>query len=115
MIKLLSKGSYRLVGTKDNTNILYLGEQGYHWAYAPKIGHLLTFCKHAHKQWYVINQGSYKIYEVKDDPKLVDLKHLQLSIGKNQWQGYLLLTDLPSYRKIRRRIEPTEELIKRKH
>ena len=91
--------------------MLYLDGQGYHWNYAPRIGELLTFSKHPHKQRYLLAQGNYKIYKVKDEPKLVDLEHLELSISNKQWQGYLLLTGLPNSKKIRSRIEPTDEII----
>lgn len=111
MIKLITKGSYRLVGTKDRKIMLYLDDQGYHWGYAPKIGNLLTFSKHPHTESYLLAQGKYKLYDVKYEPRLVDLQHLELSVGPRRWQGYLLLTELPHARKIRSRIEPTEEVI----
>lgn len=111
MIKLITKGDYQLVGTKDRKIILYLGDQGYHWGYAPKIGNLLTFSKHPHQPSYMLAEGKYKLYEVKHEPALVDLQHLELSLGSHKWQGYLLLTELPHARKLRSRIEPTEEVI----
>jgi hypothetical protein len=43
MIKLITQGNYRLVGTRDKQKMLYLGNQGYLWAYAKGIGELLTF------------------------------------------------------------------------
>jgi hypothetical protein len=111
MIKLITQGNYRLVGTRDKQKMLYLGNQGYLWAYAKGIGELLTFSKHSHKPQYLLAENTYKLYQVKDEPKLVDLKHLELSVGKNKWQGYLLLTGLPTQKKIRSRIIPTEEVI----
>src|SRR3989344_5837367 len=114
MIKLLTKGKYRLLGTRDHKTMLYLDKQGYLWNYAPRIGELLTFSKHPHKQRYVLNQGTYRLYMVKDEPKLIDLQHLELSVGNSQWQGYLLLTGLPYSKKIRSRIEPTDEVISSK-
>lgn len=111
MIKLLENGTYRLVYTKDDHKILYLGEQGYYWGYADNIGELLTFVKKTHKTSYTLAEGKYKIYAVKDEPKLVDLRHLQLSISSKKWQGYLLLTGLPTKTKIRSKIVPTDEII----
>lgn len=111
MIKLIQQGRYKLVATKDRKYMLFLGRQGYHWAYAPAIGQLLTFSKHQHEQSYFICDGKYKLYDVENEPKLIDLQHLELETGKNRWQGYLLLTGLPTGRKIRSRIEPTEEVI----
>lgn len=111
MIKLIKKGSYRLVATKDHKRMLYLDGQGYQWAYAEHIGDLLAFSKHPHTFNYLLALGAYRIYRVKDEPKLVDLDHLELQVGDGQWQGYLLLTGLPTRRKIRSRIEPTREVI----
>jgi hypothetical protein len=114
MIKLLEWGKYRLVGTRDHKVMLYLGQQGYQWGYVPKIGDLLTFSKHPHKQTHMIAKGGYRLYHVKDEPHLVDLKHLELSVSPDHWQGYLLLTGLPTSKKIRSRIVPTTELIMKK-
>lgn len=111
MIKLLQKGKYRLVATKDHKRLLYLGTQGYQWVYAEHIGDLLVFSKHAHKFNYLLSAGEYRIYKVKNEPKLVDLEHLELQIGQRSWQGYLLLTGLPTRSKLRSRIEPTGEVI----
>jgi len=111
MIKLINKGSYKLVGTKDHHKMLYLGEQGYMWTYAKRIGELLTFSKHIHEPEYILAQGVYNLYKVKNEPEFVDLLHLELSVGKGKWQGYLLLTGLPTRAKIRSRIVPSEEVI----
>lgn len=111
MIKLITKGNYRLVGTSNREIILYLNDQGYHWGYFPTIGNVLTFSKQSHTQSYMLTQGKYNLYKVDDESKLVDLDHLELSVGLRQWQGYLLLTGLPNARKIRSRIEPTNEVI----
>lgn len=111
MIKLLQKGRYKIVQTRDHNTILYLEEQGYHLDYAPRIGDLLTFSKHTHRLSYTLAQGVYKLYQVKNEPKLIDLRHLELSLGKGQWQGYVLLTGLPTSQKLRSRIEPTQEVI----
>lgn len=111
MIKLLEKGIYRLIWSKDNQRILYLGDQCYLWSHAKGIGELLTFSKHTHKVSYTLAEGKYKIYSVKNEPKYIDLKHLELSVSPGVWQGYLLLTGLPTKNKIRSKIVPTEEVI----
>jgi hypothetical protein len=48
---------------------------------------------------------------VKDEPKLSDNQHIELEVGLDAWQGYLLLTGLPDDDKKRTRIVPTGELI----
>jgi hypothetical protein len=111
MIKKIKTGMYQLLGTKDHKTMLYIDEQGYLWNYARGIGDLLSFSKHPHARSHVLAQGKYRLYGVKDEPKLVDLQHLELSLGRGQWQGYLLLTGLPTSRRVRRRIVPTEEII----
>jgi len=111
MIKLLEKGIYRLIWAKDRQRMLYLGDQGYLWSHAKGIGELLTFSKHPHKLSYTITEGKYRIYAVKNEPKYVDLRHLELSVKSGVWQGYLLLTGLPTKGKIRSRIVPTDEVI----
>lgn len=112
MIKLIEKGTYRLIFSKDKKRILYLGNQGYLWDHAKTIGELLTFSKHPHELLYTLTEGKYRIYSVKDEPKYVDLRHLQLSTKPGGWQGYLLLTGLPTKDKIRSKIIPTDEVIK---
>lgn len=111
MIKLLKKGIYRLISAKDREKILYLGNQGYLWSHAKDIGELLTFSKHPHKLSYAIAEGKYRIYAVKNEPHYVDLQHLELSIKSGVWQGFLLLTGLPTRNKMRSRIVPTDEVI----
>jgi hypothetical protein len=111
MINLIKKGKYRLVVAKDGNRILYLGPQGYLWKQAKGIGDLLLFSKHPHKLDYVMAYGVYRLYEVQDEPRLVDLQHLELKAGKNKWQGYLLLTGLPRVNKARSRIIATGEVI----
>lgn len=111
MIKLLHQGFYKIIGTTGHHLMLYLGSQSYHWGYAQGIGDILTYSKVNHKKRYTLAQGKYKLFRVKDEPKFIDLKHLELSLGAGKWQGYLLLTGLPNYQKIRSRIEATDELI----
>jgi hypothetical protein len=111
MIKLLKLGKYRLVVAKDGNRILYLGTQGYLWKQTKNIGELLLFSKHPHRQDYVMSDGTYRLYQIKDEPNFVDLQHLELKAGPNRWQGYLLLTGLPTPKRIRRRIVPTQEVI----
>ncbi len=111
MINLVQKGLYKLIGTVDKKKMLYLDGTGYLWANAKGIGELLTLSKEPHRQESLMAEGEYRIYKVKDEPHLVDLLHLELSIGKGKWQGYLLLTGLPTKNRIRRRIVPTSEVI----
>jgi hypothetical protein len=111
MITLAQHGIYTIVGTADHKTMLTLDGVRYLQSYAPKIGNLLTYAKREHTTDYLIARGNYRIYKVKDELHLVDLEHLELSIGRGVWQGYLLLTGLPTARKIRSRIIATDEVI----
>jgi len=111
MIKILQKGKYLLVMNKGNDKTIYLDSQGYHWTNAKGIGEILTFCKSDHKLEYVLGEGKYILYQVKNEPKLIDLQHLELSYDDAKWQGYLLLTGLPTKKKLRSRIIATKETI----
>lgn len=111
MIKKIKNGNYQLLVTKDYKVMLYIDEQGYLWNYAKGIGEILTLSKHLHLRSHVLAQGKYRLYSVHDEPKLVDLQHLELSLGPGRWQGYLLLTGLPTFGKIRSRVVPTHEVI----
>ncbi len=111
MIKLTQQGDYVLASTKDHKTVLSLDGTHYLRSYAPKIGDLLTFSKHEHDTDYVIARGNYRLYKVKNEATLVDLEHLELAVGRGAWQGYLLLTGLPTARKLRSRIVATREVI----
>lgn len=113
MIKLIEKGSYRIVVDGGMQRILYLGDRTYLWSHAKGIGELLSFSKRSHRTLYLLAIGKYRIYTVKDEPKYVDLRHLELLVGPRTWQGFLLLTGLPNEKKIRSRIVPTKEIISR--
>ena len=115
MIKIITKGVYKLIITKDRKKILYLGNQSYQWIHIKSIGDLLLFSNHPHEAQYVLAQGEYLLYKVKKEPNYIDLQHLELSIGMGDLQGYLLLTGLPTIDKIRSRIIATHELIGNKN
>ncbi len=116
MIELVKEGNYQLVVTKDKYKLLTLGDEKYVWVYAKGIGELLLYPKHIHKPHYILAQGVFKIYKVKDEPNYVDLLHLELSVGGKEetWQGYLLLTGFPTTKKVRRKFIPTNEVISNK-
>jgi hypothetical protein len=111
MIKLVTSGTYKLIETKNQVKILYLDGQAYAWVEPIEIGELLVYSHEVHKSDCILAIGDYRIYDVKDEPKLSDLQHLELEVGKNSWQGYLLLTGLPGKQKKRARIIPTIETI----
>lgn len=111
MIQSLENGHYKLYETKNYTRILELGQQKYAWIDANEIGEILISAKDSTKADHFLAQGSFRLYKVRGEPDLTDLEHLELFVGDNLWQGYLLPTGLPSTIKKRKRIIATKEII----
>ena len=112
MIKKLKTGSYRLFETKRTTKVLELdGADTFAWVVAGEIGEILVKAEVNDDVAAILSAGEYRLYQVKDEPQLVDLEHLELAIGNGQWQGYLLPTGLPTKEDKRNRIIPTDEVI----
>lgn len=112
MIKLLQEGTYSLLETKGQTKILTLDKkQVFAWVHAKDIGEILVTSHKLHKSDHMLAIGKYRIYEIDNEPNLTDLIHLELLLGDGTWQGYLLLTGLPSDKDKRTRIIPTDEII----
>lgn len=114
MIKLLNQGTYTLIETKKHIKILSLDHGNvFAWINIGAIGEILVISHRPHKADHILSVGKYRIYLVKNEPKLTDLIHLELLAGDGVWQGYLLLTGLPTDKKKRNRIIPTNEIITR--
>ncbi|NCU30445.1 hypothetical protein EOM57_01420 [Candidatus Saccharibacteria bacterium] len=111
MITLKQSGQHRLIETKNNTKILYLDDSVYAWVEPPSLGEILVSSHKTHKADCVLSVGGYRLFTVQDEPNLSDNMHLELEVGRNIWQSYLLLTGLPTSNKIRARIIPTTEVI----
>lgn len=112
MIKLIKQGDYQLIETKRLNKILSLSDKGtYAWVNAEGIGEILVSSYKEHEADYVLAVGKYRLYEVKDEPKLADTLHLELTTGKGNWQGYLLITGFPTEKDRKSRIIPTKEII----
>jgi hypothetical protein len=112
MITLIKTGFYRLIATRHDTKILYLNDQPFVWIGIKHIGEVLAL-SHYHPQItdYSLAEGRYRIYGVEGESRLADLQHLELEYGKKLWQGYLLLTGLPTKEKRRVRIVPSNQII----
>jgi hypothetical protein len=111
MITVLQNGSYKLIETKGHVKILMLDDKTYAWIVAKGIGEILVTSHSPHKADHILATGIYRLYDVEDEPHLSDQLHLELVVGENLWQGYLLLTGLPDDKKKRARIIPTTEVI----
>lgn len=113
MITLIKQGNYRLIETVEKTRMLILDDkEHFAWIDAAGIGEILCFVGGGFKEQKILASGEYRLFSVKDEPKLTDLNHLELQIGDNLWQGYLLPTGLPSAEDQKNRIISTGELIK---
>ncbi len=114
MIKLVQEGKYSLIETKEQTKILVLdNKRSYAWVNAVGIGEILVATYKSHKADNLLAIGKYRLYQVKDEPNLTDLMHIELFVGDGKWQGYLLTTGLPTSKNKRNRIIPTREIITR--
>lgn len=98
--------------TIRHTRMLIFDEKSkYAWIHAGEIGEILVSSHRPHRADHILAIGKYRMYEVKDEPDLTDLIHLELLAGHGVWQGYLLPTGLPALKKKRNRIIPTKEII----
>ena len=112
MIKLVESGDYILTQTKGQTKILTLdSERTFAWVSLEDRGEILVTSHKIHDVDHILSIGKYRHYEVKDEPLLTDLEHIELSVGEGVWQGYLLPTGLPNDNNKRNRIIPTKETI----
>ena len=111
MITLERQGLYKLIETKKNTKILYLDSGVFAWVEPKNIGEILVISHKIHKTDCVLAIGRYRIYDAINEPLLSDHQHLELEVGQNVWQGYLLLSGLPDNNHKRGRIIPTSENI----
>lgn len=116
MIRLLKEGIYRLLETRNDTKILTLdAKETFAWITATGIGEILVTTHQAIPTDTILSLGNYRLYEVKDEPDLTDLRHLELHAGNGTWQGYLLPLGLPTTKEKRHRIIPTDEIITKPH
>lgn len=112
MIQLLSQGRYTLIETKGHVKILTLDRKKiFAWINTWEIGEILVVSHKTHKADHILSIGSYRLYQVKNEPDFTDLMHLELLAGDGVWQGYILPTGLPSGKNKRNRILPTKEII----
>jgi hypothetical protein len=111
MITLQRSGRYKLIETKANNKVLYLDSEVYAWVEPVNIGEILVYSHKVHKTDCILSMGEYRLYEVSDQPELSDQQHLELAVGEDRWQGYLLLSGLPDDHRKRARIIPTRETI----
>lgn len=112
MIKFLRNGPYKLIETNKQTKILILDDkETFAWIDAGAIGEILIASHKKHDADHILATGAFRVYKVKNEPKLTDLLHLELHVGNCLWQGYLLPTGLPSSKNRRKRIIPTKEVI----
>lgn len=112
MITLRETGLYRLTETPHRMKLLSLSRHGkFILTGIEGIGDILAVTRRPHRVHAVLSAGEYRIYSVDDEPKLSDQLHMELEIGREQWQGYLLPTGLPEGEKLRSRIIPTTERV----
>ena len=111
MITRIRTGLYKLIETKHHIKILYLDDQVFAWPETAHYGEMLVVSHKPHKTDCILGLGQYNIYNVVNEPDVSDHIHMELQVGGDHWQGYLLLTGLPDARKNKARIIPTNEVI----
>ena len=112
MKRLIKQGYYKLLETKKNTKVILLSDGGiFAWVDSPRIGEILIRFRKKFTLQNVLAIGKYRLFDIKNEPKLVDLQHLELEIGLRRWQGYLLPRGLPTTKDKKHRIIPTNELV----
>lgn len=112
MITTIKKGTYKLIESRSGTKMLLLDDKdSFAWIYAKGIGSVLAMVSFPKDYINLFSQGEYGLFDVSNEPELTDLEHLELQAGEKKWQGYLLLSGLPTEKHRRSRIIPTDELI----
>lgn len=112
MVKLIQQGTYSLIETNGMVKVLNLDDDRmFVWINAEKIGEILITSHSPHRAHQLLARGRYRLYDVKNEPKLTDIKHFELLVGDGKWQGYLLPTGLPTDDDKKNRIIPTQEII----
>jgi hypothetical protein len=111
MITSLQKGTYKLFETKEQVKILTLDGNMYAWNIAKNIGELFVTSSDLIKTDKLLATGRYRLHQIQDDPELSELQHLKLNVGERLWQGYILLTGLPSEENESGRIIPTRTMV----
>lgn len=111
MIKLTRNGIYTLSETRNHTKLLTLNKDTFAWIEPRRIGELLVLSHAGGLSQKILSVGDFNLYLVEEEPDLHDMFHLELEVGADMWQGYLLLTGLPTKTHPRARIVPTIELI----
>ncbi len=111
MIRLLESGKYSVFETGGHTRILEIVDKyNFAWIHT-NVGEILVASQQEFKPKELVAEGNYRLYDVKNEPELTDLIHLELFVGEGKWQGYLLPTGFPEAKKKRSRIIPTNEII----
>lgn len=111
MIELLKHGKYHLFESVSQTKLLQLDSKHFAWINAKDIGEILVSTHRTHRLDCLLSIGSYRLYAVLNEPEFSDMQHLELFVGDHTWQGYLLPTGLPTPKKARTRIIPTNQTI----
>lgn len=112
MITLQNVGAYRLIQTKKHhTKILYLENISYAWVKFENIGEVLIVSHKDYPQECTLSTGRYMLYKVQSERSLRSGMHLELQVGQDKWQGYLIPDGLPDNRRIHTRIIPVGEVV----
>jgi len=114
MIRVLRTGQYNLIATREFSRLLILdGKTIYEWITWKGVGELNLSARKITQTESVLSMGKYRLYEVKNEPSITEMIHLELLVGIGKWQGYLLPDGLPAIQDKKVRITSTSERITR--
>jgi hypothetical protein len=111
MVRIIQTGTYRLYATGTKTNILDLDGRLYSWSKLGDAPDSLRITHRSSSVQQILATGSYRLYEVEDEPRFSPSQHLELNVGPKLWQGYLLAVGLPVHPNTQTPIAVTSQTI----
>jgi hypothetical protein len=91
--------------------VLAVDDGVYSWVTGERMGVVLVTSHHDYTDYHILATGYYRLYDVKSEPGLSPQQHLELNVGYNLWQGYLLPSGLPNKTRKLVKIMPTKEVV----
>jgi hypothetical protein len=111
MFSIERQGSYKLTESRLQIKALYLDKTSYAMLFIDSLGEMISTARTPKPTDYTLSIGRYRVYNVQDEPDMTEGLHLELEVGDDIWQGYLLPNGLPGKNSIRGCLLPTRELI----
>jgi len=111
MVSIMRQGSYKLTESRLQIKALYLDSSSYAMLFIDALGEMIATAREPKPSDYTLSAGHYRLYDIVDEPDMSEGLHLELEVGDDIWQGYLLPNGLPDKGSIRGCLLPTHELV----